>query len=157
MISTGKELYDLIDAILKPYDFKKKGYTWYLDTKECICFLTIIKSPFAGRYEDVFGCFVKAINPKLDKYPKFNMNNLAYNLHEFIGKEQERKIFDLEDTSYKGAEREEEIKSIIETYIIPFLIELSTENGIKKALQKHKNLKYYLTAELQDHFQISVD
>jgi Domain of unknown function (DUF4304) len=156
MIVNGKQLYDFIDGLLKPHGYIKKKDTWYLRTTECICFFSIGKSPFAGRYENVMGCFVKAINKGAGEFPVYYKKNLGYGLSEFVGDEEERRLFDLENDQFKNSERELLIKRVIEKYVIPFLDDVSTEGGIKRAIKKYKNLKYDIDVDLQEYLKIKV-
>lgn len=150
-------MFDLLGRLLIPHGFVKKKDTWYLYTPECISFISFGKSPYSGRYEHVMGCFVLAINEGINEYPKFNMNNLAYNLEDFVGREEVRRIFNLENTEFKKDEREVLIGGMIEKLAIPFLKEISSIAGIRGALKKHEDLQYHMKAELREYLGIVVD
>jgi len=127
MISNQKELYAHIDKILKPYGYIRKKETWYLHTEECICFLTIGKSPFGGRYDNVMGCFLKELYDSTDMFPKYYKNDLKFGIGDIANKELVKKVLDLENRDFIDTAREETIKDLIENYIIPFLKDVSTK------------------------------
>lgn len=156
MIANQKALFLLIEETLEPHGYIKKKDTWYLHTLECICFFTLGKSPFAGRYEDLLGCFVKDINKGIGDFPVFYKKNLGYGLDSFIGKEEGRRIFDLENTSYIENQRELRIQEIMEDYAIPFLSDIGSISGIRKAIKKYQNLKYDIDVDLQEYLKIKV-
>jgi hypothetical protein len=134
MINNGKELLNLLDGIYKSHGFIKKKDAWYLHTKECICFFSIGKSPFGGHYDHVMGAFLKEIDDYgNDDFPKYNLCHLKYHLGEIVKVNQIKKVFDLENKSFTGDEREAEIIRIVSKYVIPFLIDVSTIKGIKSA------------------------
>jgi len=140
MISNRKKLYNFIDAILKPLGYRRKKDTWYLHTDDCICFLSICKSPFGGYYEDVMGCFLKEIYDEQDEFPRYYKHNLVYGIDNVAGNEIVRRAFDLEKGEFINNEREEIIKDLIENYVVPFLKDVSTKAGIINAVKKYKGL-----------------
>ena len=150
MIANKKDLFGIVNSILKPQGYIKKGDTWYLHTEECICFFVLEKSPFAGRYEDLMGCFVKKIFQSTDKFPPYYKKNLGYNLDQFIGKDKARNMFDLENQKYSNDKRELEIKEVLVSFILPFLKDVSSEKGILKSIKKYKDLEYYVDGELSE-------
>lgn len=154
MISNGKELYSFLDKLLKPHGFVKNKDTYYLDSKECICFLSIGKSPFGGHYDHVLGGFVKEINEEKGNFPKFNKSHLKYSLRELANPDIVKEVFDLENNKFVNNERELIIEDLIVNYAIPFLKDISSKSGIKNALNKYENLQYSTTLKLKKHLGI---
>lgn len=153
MISNQKELYDFIDQILKPYGFIKKKDTWYQQTDECICYLIISKSPFAGRYEELMGVFLKEMN--LDgTFPGYELAHLKYSMGQLVNNRTTRHLFDLENATFKDKEREEMIEEIITTQAIPFIQKLGSRQGIIDAIHEHKNLIHYARTSLRENLQL---
>lgn len=157
MIANSKDLYNLIDNILKPKGFVRKKDTYYLHTSECICFFSIGKSPYGGHYDHVMGCFLKAIIKVKDEFPKYYKNHLKFNIADIAGKEIVKKAFELENKEFVKDEREIVIKDLIENYVIPFLNDVSSVKGILKAIEKYENLKYYVVSDLQDYLGITIE
>lgn len=153
MIANQKELYDLVDSVFKPYGYVKKGDTWYLHTPECICFFSLGKSPFAGRYENLMGCFVKNVYKGESRFPKFYEKNLSYLIEQFIGDDKTRVIFDLENKEFTSDKRELEIRKILLDYVLPFLNDVSSEKGILNAILKYKDLEYQIDTELSEYIE----
>lgn len=153
MIANKKNLYDIVDSILKPQGYINKKDCWYLHTEECICFFLLEKSPFAGRYEDLMGCFVKNIFESTDKFPKYYKKNLGYALEFFIGKDRARDLFDLESENCSKEEREAEIKSVLINYVLTFLNDVSSEKRILSSIKKYKDLIYYIDGDLSDYLK----
>jgi len=150
VIINQKDLFSVVNKLLQPEGYTKKGNAWYLHTSECICFFLLEKSPFAGRYEDLMGCLVKKLAHEEDEFPKYYKKNLGYTLEYFIGKKRARELFDLESRKYQNSERENEIKEIILRYVLPFLKDVSSVEGISKAINKYKDLRYYIDGELSE-------
>ncbi|MBX3254198.1 MAG: DUF4304 domain-containing protein [Chitinophagaceae bacterium] len=153
MIANQKSLYEFVDRTLKPHGFIKKKDTWYLHTKECICFLVITKSPFAGRYEDLMGAFLKEMNTDGD-FPKYEKGHLKYSFKDIIASKKVKQILDLENNQFKGEEREEAIKNILENYAIPFLQKISTKQGIINAINEYEDLIYRVRTSLKERLGI---
>jgi hypothetical protein len=153
MIANQKDLFEVVDFVLKPVGYTRKAETWYFHSAECIVFLSLGKSPFAGRYENLLGCFVKKIYKEETQFPKYYKKNLGYSIEEFIGQEKVRKVFDLENKSYQANEREKEIEEILRKYVIPFLNAVSRINGIIAAIKKYKNLRYYIDGDLSEYLK----
>jgi hypothetical protein len=158
MINNGNELIKLIDSLLTSHGFIKKKDTWYNNTKDCICFFSFGKSDLGGgQYNHVFGSFLKELHVDLDEFPKFNMNDLKYNLHEFYGKTAVTEVFNLENRAFVNDEREQLISKYMEQAAIPFLKKVSTKDGILKALKDHPDLKFFCKVRLKEHFGIPIE
>lgn len=132
MIYSGKQLFALLDSILKREGFKRKNDTYYLNTKDCICFFTINKSRYHDKdfYDHVMGCFVKDLQIEKTEFPKFYTSHLKYTLDEFVKYEEVKKIFRLSNDVYKKNEREKAITDLIINFALPFLKDV----GSKKVL-----------------------
>lgn len=157
MIANGKDLYNLIDSLLKPKGFVRKKDTYYLHTSECLCFFSIGKSPFGGHYDHVMGCFLREILKLKDEFPKYYKNHLKFNIADIASKEIVKRAFDLENKEFVKDEREIIIKDLIKNCVIPFLSDVSSVKGIMKALKKYKDLKYYVVSDLQDYLGITIE
>lgn len=155
MISNKKDLYKLINSILKPSGFTQKGDTWYLHTDECICFLNIGKSPYGGYYGDVIGCFLKEINQDKGEFPSYYKCNLKYYLENLTGeRDLVNRVLDLENKSFTKNEREIVLKDLIENYALPFLEEIGTRQGIKNASKKYKGLTKRMNVDIKKALSI---
>jgi len=157
MLANGAELYKFLDGLFYPHGFVRKKDTWYLNSNECIVFFHTSKSPFSGHYDHVMGCFYKKVYTDSNNFPKYYKSNLKQGIDNFVEKKKVKMALDMEDNSFKGQEREELLKNLVEVYVIPFLIEISTEEGIRKAVEKKPTLKHYMDAETKDALSISED
>lgn len=155
MISNKKDFENIIDSLLKPYGFKKKGDTWYLETEECICFFSFGKSDL-GKLEHVMGSFLKEIMQEKTSYPKYYDAHLKYSLNFFDDINIDKTIFRIENKVYE-ASREESLKHLIAHHAIPFLIDVSTKEGIKRAVYKYPELKYWMLVCLKKALGIPVE
>jgi hypothetical protein len=158
MINNGNELIKLIDSLLTPHGFLKKKDTWYLNTGDCKCFFSFGKSDLGGgQYNHVFGAFLKELHVDLDDFPKFYKSDLKYDLYEFYGKKQVTEVFNLEKKAFVNDEREQLICKFMERAAIPFLKEVSTKEGILKALKDYPDLKFFCKVRLKEHFGIPIE
>ncbi len=150
MINNASELNSLIDEILKKVGFHKNKNTWYFYSYECICFFTIEKAPHgSGYFGHLLGCFLRELRNDLEEFPKYYEKDLGYNLSEIIGKEIPKNAFDLLNNKFISNERELVITELFENYIIVFLKEVSSKEGIKEAIIKYPKLKFFLSMELK--------
>ena len=158
MIVNQKQLFDLIDKILKPHNYIRKRETWYLHTPECICFFTISKSLDGGSYGEAFGCFLKEVKVLTHnlEFPDYTKSHLRISISFFVDKEIVEKAFDLENHEFKNNEREEAIKHMIEQYVLPFLEGISSKEGLKKSIVKYPGLKNYMKLTLKEALQIPI-
>lgn len=153
MIINGKDLMILVNSVLADIGYKKKKDIWYKDHTECLCYYTIGKSFYGGQYGSAFGCFLKELYPPsffMVNSPEYALASLRVGFSFFINdKEQITKPFDLENSNFSGNERELEIKYLIQNYVIPFLDEISTKEGIKEIYTKNPRIIHYMDAKLK--------
>jgi len=149
MISNGKELYIFLDDLFKPQGFVRKKDTYYRSSQDCIVFFSIGKSEFVGRYESVMGGFYKKLLGEEVEFPKYFESHLRYGLENFVDKSLVRRVFDLKNGEFRGNEREILIREFFELYIIPFLKDVSTIDGIKESLRKYEGLTNRTTVDLK--------
>ncbi len=154
MLANGKDLYSFLDALFKPYGFKRKKDTYYLHSPETICFFSIGKSQFGGNFEHVMGCFLREIHPDIEEFPKYNKSDLKFSLRELADTELVKNVFDFEKRSFNDTQRETKIEELIINYAIPFLQDVSTVNGIRDSLVKYEKLQYWLTGRLTNYLNI---
>jgi len=154
MIINQKELFSFIETIFKEYGFVKKKNCWYLTTPECICFFYLAKSSYSGLYENVLGGFLKEINTSEKDFPDYYKCDLRYAIEDMADKNLVKRAFDLENGEFKESERELLIKKLIESFAIPFLKDISTKDGIKKAMTKYDGLIYMTNADLKKYLSI---
>lgn len=150
MISNGHELYKYVDAILLPLGYIRKKETYYLDRSECICIFVLTKEDFGGYYGPMMGCFLKQLLKTGDKYPVYYKKHFHYDIALFTDRHFLHRVFDLENQEFKEQEREHFIKEILELYIIPFLEEVCSKEGILSAYQKYPDLYYYMKGALRE-------
>jgi hypothetical protein len=74
---------------------------------------------------------------------------LRHGLDNFVEKSLVRRVFDLENSEFRGNERELLIQEFFELYIIPFLIDVSTIDGIKDSMRKYEGLTNRTTVDLK--------
>jgi len=156
MISNGKELFTLLDNLLKPHGFIRKKDTWYLHTPECICFFSIGKSQFGGHYDHVMGCFLKEIHDDLEEYPKYYKNDLKYGLDDLADKQTVKEVLDFQNSKFVQNQREIILKDLIENHAVPFLKDISSKEGIKDSIKKYKGLFNRTKGRLIENLGISL-
>ena len=150
MIANGKALFDFIDIILRKEGYIKKKNTWYRATEECICFFSIGKSPYGGYYDHVMGCFLKQLNTTGKEFPVYYKNDLKFSIDNFVDPEFVRRVLDLENSEFKDDQREFLIKEFFELYVIPFLNDVGSKEGIKAAVCKYEDLIYYIKGRTRE-------
>ncbi len=155
MVSNGAELLMLLDKIFLPKGYIRKKDTWYLVTKDCICFFNIEKSRYAsGHYGHVMGCFLKEIHGEIDLFPKPHENHLQYDLGEFMDRRLVKKMFSLNNSDYENDEREVIITEIVAKYALPFLQDISTKKGLVDAVGKYKGLEHWMNVKMKKALSI---
>jgi len=157
MISNANELSNCVDVILRPKGYVKKKETWYKFTSECICFFVLKKSPFSGQFENLLGCVLKEINEDSKEFPEYFKNHLSFELEHLAGKELVENAFSLEYRGFSGDRREEIIRYLIEDYVVPFLSEIGSKEGIKQAFSKYSSLKYRMRVNLKNALALPVE
>ena len=119
-------------------------------------FFTLQKSPYGGYYENLMGCFLKELNTTGKEYPAFNKNDLGYCIENFVDKELVRSVFDLKNCEFEEYQREFYINEFFELYVLPFLNDVSTKEGIKQAITKYEDLIYYVKGRTRTLLLIKV-
>ena len=157
MIANGKELFKLVDDILKPRGYVRKKDIWYHFTSECICYFYLRKSELGGFYDAAIGCFLKEIYTEKDEFPKPRDRHLFYPLENFIGRDKIKNIFDMENQEFSNNEREQLIADLLNKHVAPLLTELSTKEGIKRAMGKYDDLKHYAWVNLLTALNMKID
>jgi hypothetical protein len=155
MLNNTKELYSFLDKLFLAHGFCRKKDTYYFSTDECICFFSIGKSSLGGHYDHVMGCFLKEIMIDKDDFPQYYKSHLKFSLRNLANRNTVKQVFDFENHSYKNDEREKIIKRFIEEKALPFLKDVSTKEGILKAVEKYKDLVHYVKGDLMTHLSIT--
>jgi hypothetical protein len=154
MIVNGKALLELIDTILKKEGFIKRKHTWYKHTEECICFFTIDKSPYGGYYDHATGFFIKELNASGQEYPVFYKCDLKIGLDQLTDRDLVKRAFDLENQEFASTEWEFILTELFELYVVPFLNDVSSKDGIRSAMNKHQDLIYYLNGDAREYLKL---
>jgi len=156
MISNEMELYHFLDNVFKGHGYVRKKDTYYIHSKECICFFHITKSSFGGQYDHFMGCFLNEINKEKGNFPAYNKCHLRYSLRELADKELVKKAFDLENKEFSNHQREDVITGLINNLAVKFLEDVSTKDGIIKAINKYEDLIYRIKGDLFTHLKLSL-
>jgi Domain of unknown function (DUF4304) len=150
MIVNEKELYKFVDSLLSPEGFIRKKETYYLNYPEFIVFFVLLKSEWGGQYGSAMGCMYKELLKEKTEFPRFTKGHIRYSPSHFVDEDLLKRVFDLENNEFKGEERELLIKEIIELYVLPFLKEISTVEGLKMAMDKYEDLHHYARVSIKD-------
>lgn len=148
MISNAHDLYLFIDRIFNPYGFIRKKDCYYKNSDECIVFFSLGKTSNASGYFDhVMGCFLKELQPKVEKYPAYYKCNLKFHLGEFIERQKILDVFSLNHT-LPEFQREVIIQEWLLNIVIPFLKKIDTKKGVGLAMAEYPRLIHYADGEL---------
>lgn len=106
----------IIDSLLRPIGFKKKGNFWRMETDELEKVVYLQKSNFSNQYYINYG---------------FNLKNLNFDivLMHIGNRLHQSGAFDLEN-GIGFQEREKQLKQIIKEELIPILERINKENDI---------------------------
>jgi hypothetical protein len=158
MIVNGRQLTTFITSVLSPFGFVRNKDNWYFITDECICMFHCSKSIFRGKYEPTLAGYYKKVCLPDEDFPVYYKANVRYATNDLTSKDPNsevmEKAFNLLDTQFKGLEREDLIRAMLEDHVVPFLKMISTGEGIKKASRKYKNLKYRIDIETREALSI---
>jgi hypothetical protein len=148
MIANEKELFAFVDRILKPAGLVRKKDTYYLNTPECTAYVVVAKSDYGGQYSIGMGGFLKSLLGKDNDFPPFYKSHLRMDIGLLTDKDNLKQIFDLENHEFIKSERETKIGYVIEKFVLPFLNEISTKEGIIEAIKKYETSQYRLMVML---------
>lgn len=130
-----KDLIKLLDNIIKPYGFIKKGSDWYLSTNEIIKIITLQKSSYGNYYYLNYGFQIKELS---EKHPDKHISHRLGSLNE-IENERIKILLNLEEDVPIDI-RQAELKFWIENKIIEELKNISTENDLMNYLKNMGDL-----------------
>ncbi|MFT3948777.1 MAG: hypothetical protein QM763_17570 [Agriterribacter sp.] len=99
------------------------------------------------------GVFLKEINKDGD-FPKYVKGHLKYGINDVIASNEVKQVLDLENNGFRGNEREEAIRNLLEKYAIPFLQKVSTKQGIISAISEYEDLIYRVRTSLKEKLGI---
>ena len=150
MITNSKELYIFLDSLVCPEGYVRKKDTYYRDHAEFIVCYAVGKSQWGGQYGSTMGCFYKAILKKKKEFPEFYQAHVRFSLQNFVDEGLVKRVFDLENNEFKDEEREVLMKEFVELYVIPFLNEISTVEGLRMAMDKYKDLRYSTRTSIRE-------
>jgi len=153
MLHTTEDFMNFIDHLLQPVGFVKKKDTWYFRTNECLCFISIGKSPYGNYYDHVMGGFLEEINNTKNKFPPYYKADLKYSLGKMADKNTVKRAFDLDDNSFQANEREFLIEKLIKEYAVPFIQDISSKQGMRTALSKYDGLINMTKSDLKNHLK----
>lgn len=150
MISNGSELKKHINSILQAADYRKKQDTWYCRNEDMITFFHTEKSPWSGRYDYVIGLFLAEDDEAAVEYPLYYKCGLKFSLGIITDPDPLDDLFDLENTGFTGAEREEGIDQVFKSQLIPLLTLMETRKGIMELLRRHEDLIHHFTLQYRE-------
>jgi hypothetical protein len=122
----NEEFKNIVNDLLKPLGFKKKGNYWKLETEEIEKIIDLQKSNFSNLYYLNYGYNLKNLN--YDTVRKHIYNRLP-----------QHSAFDLENNLIPAI-RNEEIQKIFNNELIPEVSRINTESDIIELLKKRPHL-----------------
>lgn len=124
-----KELTNIIDEILKPLGFTKKGNYWRLEGEELFKIVNLQKSSYSNKYYINYGFDIK------------NLNYDSLSMHIFRGisteDSEDRDILDFEKDLNS---RIEKIKWLVTKVLLPNLNEINSLSDLINDLKKQPHL-----------------
>lgn len=174
MIGSGIELVGLLGQMLKPLGFRKAGNNWRLETAEAIVVVNLQKSAWGNTYYLNLGAFVKSIEDEpgrtrnrarpsiVDCHYRIRIEDLLRSTRippAKISPEQARihALLDFDLSLIDPAIREEELTSVIEQHVVPFLALCKSEAGIRIAIIDKLRSSYMTTPSLRERLGIPSD
>jgi len=130
-----KELASILNTVLSPIGFKKKGDYWTINGDEITKMVNLQKSKFTNSFYINYGYILKSIP----------LNNLMMHVFKGFGSidktEQQliTRLLDLEN-NIPEIERENELKKILLEILVSNIQEVNTEEDILRELKKRPHL-----------------
>ncbi len=135
-MSQPKSLSEIFRNELKPLGFKQKADTWYRENEQVVQVLNIDKADFTKCYYVNIALWLKALGPL--PIPKEHLCHVRDRWEEVmpqIDRKYLEKLLDLNDTSIGEHERAVELSRLLQTYIIPFFLQMDSLSAIQQAYQ----------------------
>lgn len=145
----SKEFKDLFGEIAKLNNFQKAFGGWFKDSTECIAVLELQKSNYGDYYQLIIKIYIQGMFG--DMYA-MNKNLVKKDIgHIFSGEPKEyKKVFDLTDPITDNM-REELLKELFQTHIVPFTDNTISKDGI---IEKHQKEGLFLLPNLKKELGI---
>ncbi|EHQ43618.1 DUF4304 domain-containing protein [Myroides odoratus] len=130
-----KELVSILNEVLAPIGFKKKGDYWVINGDEITKMINLQKSQFANSFYINYGYILKSVP----------LNGLMMHVFKGVGStdkiEQQRitRLLDLSNNIPKE-ERANELKKLLYERLITNIQEVSTEEDVLNQLKKRPHL-----------------
>lgn len=93
----------VLKEFLRSHNFKKKGKTWYRDTKDCIHVISARKLQWGEKYFIDMGIFVKQLGNTT--FPKEHECQVSGSLEQLYGHRYLKGYLDFEDRRFSNQER----------------------------------------------------
>ena len=143
-----KQIEKLVDNVLQPLGFAKKGKKWQRVTPETICRVTLQKS----RHQHYFNMDVSVVRlnpPGQATEPVWHIIGRMFspNVEEIVEWE---KCLNVSKPIVSGKPRETRLLEILQERIVPLLRSFETFQGIKKVLFANQLRGMGVRTELQD-------
>lgn len=141
-----KGLSSILNGILKPLGFKKKGDSWVVKNNEIIKTVNLQKSRFSNSFYVNYGYILNSIP----------LNGLLMHVFNGLGSmdnsEQQRitALFDLEN-DISDEDRAEELRKLLSEHLVPDLQEVYSEKDVLKQLKNRPHL-YDIPLIVKKHF-----
>ena len=131
----------VVDKELKSQGFIKKGNSWYSSTNECIVLLNLQHSNFSSFYYINLCSFLRKRNYD-EKYPKETECHIRTRVPN-SGEDGENYLEILDLTTLVSDEKRELLLiDMIHKYCLPYLLKLSSIEGIKELYKEEPSLNY---------------
>lgn len=149
----AKELEAIIDSVLKPFGFIKRGFSWYRHHPETISVLNLQNSDYGGQYYVNLAVALRGLNP--GEYPHEERCHIRVRLDRVIDDpETVRKALNLEDRSITNNQRRLYIHDGI-TRGSQWLEELSTTAAIARKLSSDESLRNRATVQIREFLKFN--
>lgn len=147
-LSMTKQVRNKITSLLKDFEFRNKGSTWYLESSECIGVLNWQKSKWGNQCYMNLGVFVKELDPM--PFPKEYQCHIRGRLCGLVPDEQALlECLNLEGTSSSIEQKLEKVCEAIRKYALPVLLSCNSLKGIQRFLQSEQSGAFLIDANLQ--------
>lgn len=129
-----KELASILNEVLVPIGFKKKGNYWVVNGTEITKMVNLQKSQFSNKFYVNYGYILKSI-------PLDDMMHIYNRVASFDNKENKRidELLDLE-SNIPDEERESDLKKILLEKLAHKISSVNTEADILEELKKQPHL-----------------
>jgi len=144
---------DALSDVLTQSGFRQRGDAWYRDVPVGMLVVELQKSEWGEQYYVNLGVYVRKLGQARRPKPFQCHLNTRAEVIDLSQQERWKELLDLE-TEVAPGRRQQDLKTLITSEMIPFLDSLSTEDGLRSAYSRGELSHAAVTLALKQHLGV---